>query len=146
MGDAAPRPAFRFHHLGVAVTDVDRATPFYRDFLGYSSVGAVTEDPIQRVRVCFLRSPDPADPLVELVAPMSADSPLNTILAKGGGAYHACYCVDRIESAISAARAGGCLALTEPVPAAAFDGRRIAWLYSPGRQLIELLEGDATVG
>jgi methylmalonyl-CoA/ethylmalonyl-CoA epimerase len=35
-----------------------------------------------------------------------------------------------------------CLLLGDPVPAVAFGGRRIAWLYTPTRQLVELLEAE----
>ena len=32
--------------------------------------------------------------------------------------------------------------ISPPAPAVAFDGRRIAWVYTPTRQLIELLEEE----
>jgi hypothetical protein len=38
------------------------------------------------------------------------------------------------------ARQNRCVLLGEPVPAVAFGGRRIAWLYTPTKHLIELLE------
>jgi methylmalonyl-CoA/ethylmalonyl-CoA epimerase len=32
--------------------------------------------------------------------------------------------------------------VSDPMPAVAFGGRRIAWLYTPTRQLLELVETD----
>ncbi|MGH7963890.1 MAG: VOC family protein, partial [Candidatus Binatia bacterium] len=67
-------------------------------------------------------------------------SPVSTALAKGIGAYHSCYEVEDLDAALAHVRAKGCLIISQPVPAVAFDGRRIAWFYTPVRQLIEIVE------
>jgi methylmalonyl-CoA/ethylmalonyl-CoA epimerase len=77
---------------------------------------------------------------IELVAPLGDDSPVNRLLSKGGGAYHTCYAVDDIEQAIAQARTNGCLLVSGPSPAVAYGGKRIAWLYTPTRQLFEVVE------
>ena len=61
-------------------------------------------------------------------------------LAKGIGAYHICYEVSDLEKTLEDVRASGCVLISAPVPAAAFEGRRIAWLSTPTRHLVELLE------
>jgi methylmalonyl-CoA/ethylmalonyl-CoA epimerase len=61
-------------------------------------------------------------------------------LSIGIGAYHVCYEVKALESALVHVRAHGCVIVANPVPAVAFGGRRVAWLYMPTRQLVELLE------
>jgi methylmalonyl-CoA/ethylmalonyl-CoA epimerase len=78
--------------------------------------------------------------MIELVAPATEDSPVTRVLAKSITAYHACYEVDDIEEALINVRAQGCLVISKPTPATAFSGRRIAWFYTPTRQLIELVE------
>jgi methylmalonyl-CoA/ethylmalonyl-CoA epimerase len=36
-----------------------------------------------------------------------------------------------------------CIVVAKPVPAVAFQGRRIAWIYTPSRQLFEIVEAKA---
>lgn len=135
-------PLLHFKHLGVAIPDIDAALPVYKALFGYKIVSGPFEDPVQKVRVCFLAGDDSLAPVIELVSPCGKDSPLNSVLAKEIGAYHACYGVGDISEAIEYAQSIGCVIVRKPVPAAAFDGRQIAWLYLPTRQLIELVEDE----
>jgi len=63
-------------------------------------------------------------------------------LKKGASAYHMCYEVPDIDAAIAHLSENECLTVSAPVPAVAFDQRRIAWLLTPSFQLIELIEGE----
>jgi methylmalonyl-CoA/ethylmalonyl-CoA epimerase len=78
--------------------------------------------------------------VLELVAPSGEQSPVSSYLARGIGAYHICYEVPDLPRYLERARQNRCVLLGEPVPAVAFGGRRIAWLYTPTKHLIELLE------
>ena len=60
----------RFKHLGVAVQDVEKALPVYREILGYRLTSGPFEDPIQRVSVCFL-APAEEGPELELISPLT---------------------------------------------------------------------------
>jgi len=131
---------FRMHHIGVAVKNLDDAQRVYERTLGYHLVSGPYDDPIQKVSVCFMSLGQPGEPLVELVAPGSERSPIAAVIAKGIGAYHVCYAVEDIQAAMARVRLGGGVLVGEPVPAVAFQARRIAWLYLPSRQLVELLE------
>ena len=130
----------RFHHLGVAVPEIGPAVESMRAMFGYEVTAGPVTDPIQKVHVCFLRTAQPDAPTLELVAPAAPDSPVGQVLTKGGGAYHLCYEVPDLDAALATARAARWVVVSRPVPAVAFGGRRIAWLYTPTRQLIELLE------
>ena len=130
----------RFAHMGVAVEDIFKAMESFAALFGYRLISGPFDDPIQKVRVCFLAAATTQEPVVELIAPLGDDSPIKRLLAKGGGAYHLCYEVDGIENVIEQYKAKGCLVVSGPVPAVAFEGRRIAWLYTPARQLVELVE------
>jgi|SRR5215475_6727275 len=130
-----------FNHLGIVVSDLDKALESYREIFGYELLRGPYDDPIQQVRVCFIGSNGVGHPDLELVAPLSGQSPVKTLLDKGGGAYHVCYQVLNIEQALCDLRAKGCFVVSRPVPAVAFGGSRIAWLYTPTRQLLELVEG-----
>jgi methylmalonyl-CoA/ethylmalonyl-CoA epimerase len=59
---------------------------------------------------------------------------------KGGGWHHVCYEVSALEKAMDHYRACGCFVVSEPAPAVAFPGRRIAWLMDANRMLFELVE------
>ena len=132
--------SLRFSHMGVAVPSLEQALTTYQELFGYTVCSGPFDDPVQRVSVCFLKTGDLGEPTLELVAPNGKDSPVDQVLAKGIGAYHLCYEVDNIESALDYVRSKGCIVISKPVPAVAFEGRRIAWFYTPTRQLIELVE------
>jgi methylmalonyl-CoA/ethylmalonyl-CoA epimerase len=131
---------FRFHHLGIAVQDLVKAIPLYRDLFGYELISGPFDDPIQKVSVCFL-SRGAGDMTFELVMPAAGtDSPVMRLLNQGGSAYHVCYEVPSIDDAIEHLKGQKCGVLSKPVPAVAFQGRSIAWLSTPTRQLIELVQ------
>lgn len=132
--------SMKFSHLGVAVPNIEQALAGYQEIFGYKILSGPFDDPLQKVSVCFLGTGEPQDVTIELVAPTGDDSPVNRVLAKDISAYHMCYKVDDIEEALVYVRSKGCVVVSKPVPAIAFAGRRIAWLYTPTRQLIELVE------
>ena len=132
----------KFRHLGVAVRKLDAVLETYRDLLGYHLIAGPFSDPIQKVRVCFLGTDNPGDAVIELVEPATEDSPIAGVLGRGGGAYHMCFETPDLDQTLKEVLAKGCLPVAAPVPAVAFNGRRIAWIYTPTRQLIELLEAE----
>jgi methylmalonyl-CoA/ethylmalonyl-CoA epimerase len=131
---------FRFDHLGVAVPDLEPALSSYREVFGYRLLSGPFDDAIQRTRVCFVGSGEPGDVAIELVAPLGPGSPVERVLSKGTAAYHVCYEVADLEKTLTEVRARGCIIVSKPVPAVAFEGRRIAWFYTPSRQLVEVVE------
>ncbi len=132
--------SMNFSHIGIAVANLGEAMASYRTIFGYRICSGPFVDPIQKVEVCFLSTKEAGGVTIELVTPVSDDSPVNRILAKGIGAYHLCYEVVDIDAALKHVRSSGCLVVSEPVQAIAFAGRRIAWFYTPTRQLTELVE------
>ena len=133
---------FAVHHLGIAVKDIESALGFYQTALGFTVASQVYCDPIQKVKVCFLASERGRNLTVELISPLEATSPVNGYLSKGIGAYHVCYEVEHLEEALEGLRAKGCVLVAAPVPAVAFNDRRIAWCLTPTRHLVELVEAE----
>jgi methylmalonyl-CoA/ethylmalonyl-CoA epimerase len=133
---------FAVHHLGIAVVDIESALGFYQAALGFTLVSKMFCDPIQKVRVCFLANEPTRNLTVELISPLEAASPVNGYLSKGIGAYHVCYEVEHLEKALEELRAKGCVLIAPPVAAVAFDGRRIAWCFTPTKQLVEFVESE----
>jgi methylmalonyl-CoA/ethylmalonyl-CoA epimerase len=129
--------------MGVAVRDLNAALAFYVDELGFKLLHGPIDDPIQQVTVCFIGAADGGE--IELISPLGGQSPVARYLAQGIGAYHVCYEVSNIEHTLHRMRKSECIIVSEPVPATAFNGRRIAWFYTPTKHLIEILEaGEET--
>lgn len=135
---------FRLLHVGVAVPEIGPAEALFSSLFGSRVVAGPFDDPIQKVKVNFLTqagasADDAAE--IELIAPLSDDAPIQSMLKKtGGGAYHLCFETSDMESALAHIRRHKCLVVSAPAPAIAFGGRRIAWFYTPSRLLIELVE------
>ena len=135
---------FRLLHVGVAVPEIDAATSMFATLFGSRVTSGPFDDPIQKVTVNFLTQTDtPACDAaeIELISPLTADAPIQSMLNKtGGGAYHLCFETNDMEAALAHVRQQKCLVVSAPAPAVAFEGRRIAWFYTPSRLLVELVE------
>jgi len=133
----------RLHHMGYVVASIDSAMPGFVRALKASWDGRVFHDPNQGVKVAFIIT-RPGDAQVELVEPAGEDSPVSRFLReKGGGLHHACYEVANVDQQLAEFRSDGAVIAKRPKPAVAFDGRRIAWVITRERFLIELLEESA---
>lgn len=143
MSDVPAGLTFKLMHVGVAVPDINAAATSLESIFGYRVISGPFDDPIQKVTVNFMTQSDNDAVEVELIMPLTEDSPLRTMLNKSaGGAYHLCFETNDIESALAHVRSKGCVVVSNPVPAVAFGGRRIAWFYTRTRQLFELVERE----
>lgn len=129
---------FRLHHVGFLVKDIPASAALFSSRLGYQVESDVIEDPVQTAVVQFLRLPGGASWL-ELVAPNGPGSKLAGALRKGGGLNHVCYEVSDLDDACAQLRETGMLSVGAPAAAAAFGGRRIAWLMDSAGLLVELV-------
>lgn len=143
--DGALNPSPEFHHVGFVVASIAEAGPSFSRSLGIAWDGAIIHDPLQQARVTFLRY-RPQDPAIELIEPAGVDSPLHKFIAKGSGLHHVCYEVSNVQAQLERSRAAGCLIVKQPLPAAAFGGRLIAWVYTPQKLLVEYLERSPQSG
>jgi methylmalonyl-CoA/ethylmalonyl-CoA epimerase len=134
------QPDGAFHHVGFVVPSIENSVQGFAKMLKSSWDEQVFHDPNQGVRITFLKSLEASDPVWELVEPADERSPVHAFAAKGGGLHHVCYVVDNLEQALTSARSLGALVTRQPMPAVAFGGRRIAWIYTKNRLLIEYLE------
>ena len=117
----------RFHHVGIAVTAIRDVFPSCQP----------TYDPIQRVNVAFVSLNGLR---VEFIEPSGENSPISASLKKGITLLHVCYEVDDIGAALRKCRQHGFHIIRQPVPATAFDERKIAFVFSRTVGLVELLE------
>lgn len=130
---------FKLHHVGVLVQDIEAETANFVNRLGYAVESEIIEDQAQTAFVRFLRQ-EGAPSWLELIAPNGAGSKLCNALKKGGGLHHFCYEVDDLQKARTNLRKQGMMMIGEPVSAAAFPDRKIAWLMGHNRILVEILE------
>jgi methylmalonyl-CoA/ethylmalonyl-CoA epimerase len=141
MKPVSPDLTFQLLHVGVAVPNLDAAASALESIFGYRVISGPFDDPIQKVTVNFLTQSDKDLAEIELIAPLTADSPVQSMLHKnGGGAYHLCFETNDMDGALAHVRSKGCIVVSMPAPAVAFGGRRIAWFYTQTRQLFELVE------
>ena len=127
------------HHLGIVVKSIQESVEGVCASMNARWTFPISADPIQKVRVTFLEQ-EGSPVLLELIEPASEDSPVTKFLAGGGGLNHACYEVDDLDAHVAAMRKARCTLIRSPKPAVAFDGRRIAWMLTPQRVLVEFLE------
>lgn len=117
----------KFHHIGLVLASIaDTKIKFDTVY-----------DPLQRVNISFA---EVGGCLIELLEPTGENSPIFNSLKKGVKLMHICLEVDNIETAFKEARNNNFLVIANPVPAVAFGGRKIAWIFSDVWGLFELLE------
>jgi methylmalonyl-CoA/ethylmalonyl-CoA epimerase len=141
MGSAAGPVAagLRFHHIGFVVESIERQVDGFIRTLAARWDERIFTDPIQKVRVTFLRTGEEPSGLVELVEPADSASPVRNFLAKGGGLHHLCYEIPDLDAHLEYIRSQGATIVKKPQPAVAFDGRRIAWVVTAERLLLEFI-------
>ena len=139
MGLRARSPGM-FHHIGFVVASIAESVQGFRDSLQAGWDGNIFHDANQIVRVTFLRPAAAESPFLELVEPAGDNSPVIPFLKRGGGLHHLCYEVESLESQLTFSRSKGGIITRPPMPAIAFNGRRVAWVYTKNKLLIEYLE------
>ena len=123
-------------HIGIAVRSIEEAKI-------YAALGLTVDDvetvQTQGVKTAFLST---GDANIELLEPLSADSPVAKFIEKRGeGIHHICFRVTNIEQHLERLQKQGFRLINEkPVPGA--HGCRVAFLHpsSGGGVLIELSE------
>ena len=126
------------HHVGFVVASIEGQIAGFARSIGAESISEMYEDPLQSVKVAFVIPA--AGPQIELVEPLGEKSPVTAFLAHGGGLHHICYEVDGLEQHLAGMRKLGATLVRRAKPAVAFGGRRIAWMLTRERLLVEYLE------
>ena len=131
----------KISHIGIAVTSIDEALPFYTEVLGLEFEGTeVVEE--QKVKVAFLAI---GESRIELLEPTAPDSPVAKFLEKHGpGVHHLAYQVEGLKERLAALKGQG-VRLIDETPRTGAHHTRIAFLHpkASGGVLTELCEpGD----
>jgi methylmalonyl-CoA/ethylmalonyl-CoA epimerase len=131
-----PARGTRIAHIGIAVDELDRIVPFYRDLLGLPEVALDDSD---GARIAGFTA---GDSLVELLEASAPDSPVAKFVAKRGpGIHHICFAVDDLNGTLERCRRAG-LKLIDEEPRLGAEGKRIAFVHpsSTAGVLVELTE------
>jgi len=138
--DASKLSRMKLSHVGIIVQDIAEGIKNHEALYGYKQLSDIVEDPTQKVRVVLMGASE-SDPVkIELISPMSDDSPVTELLKKRQVIYHLCYEVPDIEKAKEKARKNGAAVISKPVEAPLFDNRKICFLFTKDHYVIELVE------
>lgn len=128
----------KIDHLGIAVKSIEEALKFWEGSLGLENVHTeVVEE--QKVRVAMLPI---GESRVELLEPISEDSPISKFLEKrGGGIHHIAVEVEDIEASLAKLKADGARLIDEK-PRIGAEGCLIAFVHpaATGGVLLELTQ------
>lgn len=130
----------RLHHVGFVVPSIQEGVNRFAQSIEGSWDGKIFLDPLQGARVTFLAGKNSEFPYVELVEPAGEKSPVVSFLNRGGGLHHLCYEVKSLDRQLQHSRKLGAAIVRAPLPAVAFENRRIAWIFTRERLLVEFLE------
>ncbi len=128
----------KINHLGIATKGIDEALKFWEDALGLENVHTeVVED--QKVRVAMLPI---GETRIELLEPISDDSPITKFLEKrGGGIHHIAIEVEDINASLAKLKANGARLIDEN-PRIGAEGCLVAFVHpsSANGVLLELVQ------
>jgi methylmalonyl-CoA/ethylmalonyl-CoA epimerase len=133
-------------HVGIAVSDLETAIPFYRDMLGLQVVHR--EDNLdQQVAEVMLTTTGTGlmGNQLQLVMPLAENSAVKRfLLRRGSGLHHVAYAVSDVRSASSILRQRGLRVLYD-APRAGTRGSQINFVHpkDTGGVLLELVEHAA---
>jgi methylmalonyl-CoA/ethylmalonyl-CoA epimerase len=129
--------ALEFHHIGLAVENLEASRLNYSRLFGESAVAKTIRIESQKVNVCFVNIGTGS--FIELVEPLGEDSMVYKLLKKWVTYYHVGYKVGNIVATVSALESMNYKAM-EYFNSEAFEGKRCIFLFSPEAHLIELIE------
>lgn len=127
-------------HTGWAVNSIEKSVVSFAT-LGYKTLGSICEDKFRNVRLLLISNHQ--RDVIELVEPLSCDSPISGILKVNGPApYHVCFSMN-VEKGFDDYKKefekNGFIVLHKPSPAPLLQGKDVVFLYSQHIGLIELV-------
>jgi methylmalonyl-CoA epimerase len=115
----------KIDHIAIAVQNLDEAIKVYKEALGLELAGE-EEVPEQGVRVAFLPI---GDTRLELLEPLSSESPVAKFLEKRGeGIHHICLEVEDLEKTLAELASKG-VKLIDEKPRLGAHGRKMAFVH-----------------
>jgi methylmalonyl-CoA epimerase len=140
---------FKLDHIGFVVENIIKVKELF-GIIGLDTGTEAVVNPLQKVSASFVNVGERDNIYIELLEPVSDDSPISNFLQKrGGGLHHLCFEVDDIEKTTQELNAKGFRMVVPPEDCAAYDenlkrecqdSTKIAFFIISKGVLIELIE------
>jgi len=117
-------------HIGIAVTSLEEAIPYYEKVLGLECY-AIEEVADQKVRTAFFRV---GETKIELLESTDPEGPIGKFIGKNGpGVHHLAFAMDSVAGALRHASEQG-IRLIDEVPRKGAEGLQIGFLHPRSTQ------------
>lgn len=117
-------------HIGIAVSSLEEAIPYYEDVLGLECY-AIEEVADQKVRTAFFQV---GDTKIELLESTDPEGPIGKFIEKKGpGVHHLAFAMENVSEALEHARKQG-IRLIDEQPRKGAEGLRIGFLHPKSTQ------------
>lgn len=119
-------------HIGIAVSNLDEAIPFYEKVFGLECY-AIEEVADQKVKTAFFQV---GQTKIELLESTDPEGPIGKFVAKtGGGMHHIAFAVEDVQQALDDAAKEGCQ-LIDKAPRGGAEGLQIGFLHPKSTQRV----------
>jgi methylmalonyl-CoA/ethylmalonyl-CoA epimerase len=139
----------KLDHIGFVVENINKLKELFGT-IGLDTGTEAVVNPLQKVSASFVNVGERDDIYIELLEPVSDNSPISNFLQKrGGGLHHLCFEVDDIEKTTQELNAKGfrmvvppedCTAYDENLKRKCQDSTKIAFFIISKGVLVELIE------
>ena len=125
----------KFHHIGYLVNNFNSAIKNFKK-CNYKKKKSIIIDNNLKVKIQFLVN---GNNIIELVKPHKKNIGLLSLLKKKNYAYHFAYKVQNLDKTLVKLKKSFKI-IVNPVPAKAFDNKKIAFLKMKNDFIIELIQ------
>ena len=129
----------KFHHIGIACTDISYMMQYLKKLYGVSSILEKIFDERKGAELCMVILEDGTR--IELVSGEIVEE----LVRSKNYQYHICYSTENMEEKISEFENYGAKVVSQPYPTKLFNGKRAAFLLTK-LGLVELLQEREDIG
>ena len=126
----------KFHHIGYLTKNFKKSIKEFKE-ISYVRKGKIITDNILQVKIQFISN---SNNIIELVKPFKKNYGLINFIKKKNYAYHFAYKVINLHKEIIKLKKKKFKLIVNPVPAKAFNNKKIAFLKMKNDFIIELIE------
>ena len=126
----------KFHHIGYLTKNFKKSIKEFKE-ISYVRKGKIITDNILQVKIQFISN---SNNIIELVKPFKKNYGLVNFIKKKNYAYHFAYKVKNLHKEIIKLKKKKFKLIVNPVPAKAFNNKKIAFLTMKNSFIIELIE------
>lgn len=125
-----------FHHIGYLTSNISKSLKEFKN-LNYKKKGKLIHDKNLLVKIQFISN---KNNIVELVKPNKNNYPLLEYLENQNYAYHFAYRVNNLDKKLKELVSKKYKIIVNPVPAKAFNYKKVAFLKMKDNFIFELIE------